>query len=256
MRNTRGGDSPEVSITDSSASTRQAIMIGKTAMSIDKTAMSELEEKLRHARLRLTDAVKALAPKHTGAEEEEYRAAQQELYEAERALAAANGEEYAVPIEMPSWNAGAPLPHLLQADNHTFLIYILRDHEGYRDLTIEDVERAGGAPEWFAVIEFDGCESSKMGTPNDEVFSGHPLYGKGFVPYIAMAVKNSTWIRQLEKINSVHRQYRSDKWRQLQHYILPFHDCTFECVARGFKAERLFKGLPQLLWELSGGPPR
>jgi len=69
-----------------------------------------------------------------------------------------------------------------------------------------------------------------------------------------MLVENSRWIRELEKINSVHTQYRSERWQQLHHYILPFHDCTFECVADGYEIKKLFKGLPQLLWELSGGP--
>lgn len=218
--------------------------------------MSELEGKLRIARMRLTEATKALAPKHEGGEREEYLAAREAVYEAERAIERASGEEYALPIDMPAWETGAPLPHLLQADNRTILIYILRDHEGYRDLSIEDVERAGGPPEWFAVVEFDGCECSKMGTPNDEVFHGHPLYGKGFVPYTAMSVVNSHWIKELEKINAVHRQYRSERWQKLHHYIFPFHDCTFECVANGYAAKKLFKGLPQLLWELSGGHPR
>ena len=116
--------------------------------------MSELEEKLRIARLRLTEATKALAPKHKGGEDEEYWAARDALYEAERALAKSNEEEFASPIDMPAWETGAPLPHLLQSDNRTILIYILRDHDGYRELFIEDVERAGGPPEWFGVVEF------------------------------------------------------------------------------------------------------
>jgi hypothetical protein len=217
--------------------------------------MSELEEQLRAARLRLSAAIKALAPKHKGGELEEYRVAQEAVYEAERAVAATNGEEYALQIEMPAWETGAPLPHLLQNDNRTTVIYILSDKESYLDPPNEDVQGASGAPEWLGVVSFEGCVCSKMGTPNDEVFDGHRLWGKGFVPYEAMIVENSAWIRELEKINSVHRQYRSERWQQLHHYILPFHDCTFECVANGFKAKKLFKGLPQLLWELSGGLP-
>lgn len=216
--------------------------------------MSDLGERLRAAKLRLSQATKALAPKHKGGEWEEYQAAADALYDAERAFAAANGDEYALPIEMPSWCTGAPSPHLLQNDYQTAIIYILSNRESNPDLQTEDMQRTGGPPEWLGVIRFDGCNCSKMGTPNDEVFNGHRLWGKGFVPYQAMLVENSLWIKELEKINSVHRLYKPDRWRSLNHYILPFHDCTFECVARGFKAEKQFKSFPQMLWELSGGP--
>ena len=215
--------------------------------------MSELEERLLNAKSRLAEALKAVAPKRKGGEMEEYSAAAQAVLEAERALAASKGEEYAVPIEMPVWD-WPPSPYQFQSDLRTVLIYSLRNHEGYRDLSLEDVKRAGGPPEWFAVIEFEGCECSKMGTPNDEVLHGHPLYGKGLSFGGAMSIQNSKWITELERINSVHQLYKPAKWQKLHHYILPFQDCTFECVASGFKAQTVFKGIPQLLWELAGGP--
>lgn len=59
--------------------------------------------------MRLERAVEALAPEHKGGELEEFAAAQEALLEAERALAAAQNEPYAVPIEFPvQWDTGAP----------------------------------------------------------------------------------------------------------------------------------------------------
>lgn len=89
-----------------------------------------------------------------------------------------------------------------------------------------------------------------MGTPNDEVFHGHPLYERGFVGYSALVVENSNWLKELEAINAVHSNYKPDGWRQLKHYILPFHDSTFECVARTFKVETRETTLLKLLIEV------
>jgi hypothetical protein len=114
----------------------------------------------------------------------------------------------------------------------------------------------------LAVVEFQRCICTKMGTPNDEVFHGHPLHGKGFAGYLALAVENSNWLKELEAINAVHSNYKSEPWRELKHYILPFHDSTFECVARSFIVETYQTNLPQLLTDFSqrgflfGPPPK
>jgi hypothetical protein len=89
-----------------------------------------------------------------------------------------------------------------------------------------------------------------MGTPNEEVLRGHPLNGKGLAGHEVMLVKNSTWLKELEAINAVHSYYKAESWRDLKHYILPFHDCTFECVARGFKVETVYMPLSELLSEI------
>lgn len=58
---------------------------------------------------------------------EKFTAARAAVLQAERNLAAAKGEQYAVPIEFPvSWDTGAPLPHLLQNDHRTILTFFLR----------------------------------------------------------------------------------------------------------------------------------
>jgi hypothetical protein len=107
--------------------------------------------------------------------------------------------------------------------------------------------RAVSLSEKLALVEFERCLCTKMGTPNDEVLHGHRLHGKGLAGYEAMAVENSTWLKELEKINSVHDAYKPESWRGLKHYILPFHDSTFECVARGFNVETFQTPLSDLL---------
>jgi hypothetical protein len=89
-----------------------------------------------------------------------------------------------------------------------------------------------------------------MGTPNDEVLHGHPLSGKGLAGSQAMSVKNSAWLKDLETINSVHSCYKAEVWHDLNHYMFPFHDSTFECVARGFNVEVFQLPLTALLAEV------
>lgn len=190
----------------------------------------DLETTLREAFERQSRAIKALALKHTGREKEEFSAALEAFLKAQRALAAAKGEQYAVPIDVPAWDVGAPMPHLLQNDYRTFLFFYLHEtnlkSEGYYSKS-----------ERLAVSIFEGCICTKMGTPNDEVLHGHPLYGKGLEGYRAMVIENSIWLKELEAINAVHRQYNPASWSELKHYVFPFHDCTFECVAQKLKVE-------------------
>ena len=185
--------------------------------------ISNLKAELIAADDELKKSVRALAPKHVGGEMEAYEAAFQRLMGAERRLADAESRPYAVPCECPlSWDIGAPLPTLLQSDQATFLFFLLSN----------DDDRVGR-------IQFVGLSSSLFGAPNDETFAGHPLHGSGFEPYRAMRVINSPWIKQLEKMNSVHPYHKASAYSALNHYVFPFHDTTFECAAKSFNASEV-----------------
>jgi hypothetical protein len=73
-----------------------------------------------------------------------------------------------------------------------------------------------------------------FGPPNDEAFHGHPLSKRGLHPYGAFRIEESSWIRNLERRNSVHRFHRPERYWKLQHLVFAFHDSTFECVCDGF----------------------
>ena len=208
-------------------------------------SLTTLEGWMAAARERLKRASAALAPKHKGGEWEEYRAAHAALLSLERTIAQANGEEYAEPLDFPvRWCTGAPLPHLIVNDYKTFLIFLVGRPDGSY-VTVKDP--ANGAVESLALVEFVCCASAKLGDPNDEVLSGHPLDGKGLDPYTAQVVRNSRWLAELERINSVHRQYNPERWRKLNHYVFWFHDTTFECVAESYKVELFNENFSDLL---------
>ena len=88
-----------------------------------------------------------------------------------------------------------------------------------------------------AIVRFHRPAAHMFGPPNDEAFSGHPLADRGLQPYGAYEVRGSSWIRRLERMNSVHPSHSPESYRLLRHVILAFHDTTFECVARSFTVD-------------------
>ena len=74
-----------------------------------------------------------------------------------------------------------------------------------------------------------------FGPPNDEAFDGHPLASRGLTPYAEFEVIDSSWLRQLEKMNSVHPYHNRERFMaNLHHFVFAFHDSTFECIAASF----------------------
>lgn len=196
--------------------------------------MSEdLQRALDAARGELTAAVKALAPKHKGGEWERYRKAQDHCIALERDLARSLGDECAVEVGWPApWDVGAPLPYVIASGLKTFVIYHQREREPNWDGSYATVvDPAVPEQRLIAVVQFRRCLIHKFGSPNDEALAGHRLYGRGLVPYRAHTVERSCWLAEQERINSVHPQHRAEAFRNLVHYVLPFHDETFECLA-------------------------
>jgi hypothetical protein len=120
-------------------------------------------------------------------------------------------------IELPEWpqpDAGTPNPRVV-ADEQGLVLYF-KASTGHHVL-----------------VTFQGCSIFTFGAPNDEALNGHPLYRHGLKPYTVHRVANSDWIQQMERRNSVHP--RHDKSRFLEgliHYIITFHDTTFECLTK------------------------
>jgi hypothetical protein len=138
---------------------------------------------------------------------------------------------------IPKCSAGAPCPMVLASDDQLILCYYLQNTPpGWDGRSVREVgPDSPGEP--AAVVRFvDPC-ASMFGPPNDEAFSGHPLAARGLHAYGAFEVVNSSWIRRLEKMNSVHPYHRKESYDSLRHFILSFHDSTFECVASGYESK-------------------
>ena len=208
-----------------------------------------IEKKLVAAKKRLKKAISALAPKHKGGEVEEFHSAQEEVLSLERELAKSKNEPYAVPCDFPiKWDVGAPLPILLCNDYKTFLTFYVSEPDPNWDGTyVKMVDPSSDEKASLCLVTFKHSVSSKMGHPNDEVQSGHFLAGKGLQGYTAQLVKNSPWLMEVGKTNSVHPYNDPEKWELLNHYIFWFHDSTFECLAASYEVENFHESMSELL---------
>jgi hypothetical protein len=120
--------------------------------------------------------------------------------------------------DLPQSSVGAPNPVVLAGEHHLTVAYLVQHSDG-------DV----------AVVRFTRPCASMFGPPNDEAFSGHPLARRGLEPYGAFEIVDSSWIRGLERMNSVHPRHRPERFSEYRHFILSFHDRTFECIAAGYE---------------------
>jgi hypothetical protein len=139
----------------------------------------------------------------------------------------------------PKLDPGAPCPMVLSDEHCLILSYIVFEKQ-----PIPPPRPGGGLQVIFAepsetkwaIVQFHRPWAHMFGPPGDETLSGHPLASRGLGCYAIHEVRNSSWVRQLEKMNSVHPRHNPKTYDGLKHYAFAFHDSTFECIARGFEA--------------------
>jgi hypothetical protein len=135
---------------------------------------------------------------------------------------------------VPQSSIGAPVPIVVADEHRVVLAYYLQDTaEDWDGRTIRIVG-AADASDPLAIVRFAFCYAHMWGPPNDEAFHGHPLASRGLHPYGAFEVRKSSWIRRLERMNSVHDYHEPEAFWKRRHLIFAFHDTTFECVCDGF----------------------
>ena len=157
-------------------------------------------------------------------------------------------QDRVVPLtDIPQSSVGAPLPQVLSREGITVVAFYLEDIPDGWDGTSVRIVTANTEGEPLALVRFSRCYSSMFGPPNDEAFDGHPLASRGLRPYGAFAIENSSWIRQLERMNPVHQYRKPDRFWARKHYVLSFHDSTFECVADSYTVEVYESSINQIL---------
>jgi hypothetical protein len=135
---------------------------------------------------------------------------------------------------VPQSSVGAPLPFVMADEHRVILAYYLEDRVAGWDGSSTRMVDPMVSQEPIALIRFQSCAAFMFGPPNDEAFAGHPLASRGLHPYDAFRIEDSSWIRRLERMNSVHRHHRPDRFWKLQHLVFTFHDSVFECVCQTF----------------------
>src|SRR5262245_2414249 len=138
--------------------------------------------------------------------------------------------------DVPKLDVGAPLPAVLAAEHQLDLLYIVAEPDPNWDGTYVTVVGPGSEGQLVARITFERPYAHMFGPPNDEAFSGHPLASRGLSPHAGWEVRDSSWIRTLERMNSVHPYHRAEHFSLFRHFIFAFHDTTFECIAWRYKS--------------------
>lgn len=178
---------------------------------------------------------------------DEVLAAGDEELAAERELALLRGDQHAEPVDLGvTWDVGAPMPHVVSGSGRTFLVFHLAD-PAWDGTDVAVADPGEDSPAGVGLVEFRNVHEVRFGGPNDEALKGHSLYGKGLRPYQAHVVRGSKWIASAEEANSVHPYHRGGWHERLNHYVLCFHDETFECLAEDVRAEGLTTSLAQAI---------
>lgn len=152
--------------------------------------------------------------------------------------------------DAPQSSIGAPLPIVLSDEHKLLLAYILQNTPPNRDQSKIRIVTPATLGEDVALIEFRRYRSFMFGMPNDEAFHGHPLANRGLHPHGVFEIENSSWIKELEKINSAHPYHQPQRFENLKHYIFAFHDPTFECVAENFTVSLYQSSLKDVISEM------
>jgi hypothetical protein len=137
--------------------------------------------------------------------------------------------------DVPQSSIGAPCPMLLVSESVLNLAYYLEERDAGWDGTSVRVVGQETQGEPCALVRFRHSIAHMFGPPNDEAFAGHPLAERGLEPYAVFEVENSSWLRTLERMNSVHPYHRAERYAIYKHFIFAFHDSVFECIAEGFE---------------------
>ena len=134
--------------------------------------------------------------------------------------------ETVVPVDLGLiWTSGDPSPCLLQSQDRAFLAFFLNVLDSSNDAAT------------IGIIGWGNCHGAILGSPNDEALAGHRLWEHGLREvgfYNAGEVVNSRWIRHMALVNSVHMYHNASRFSGLRHFVLGFHDSTFEVVCDGF----------------------
>jgi hypothetical protein len=147
-------------------------------------------------------------------------------------------QDVVVPLtDMPAASPGAPEPVVLADEGSAVVAYYASDNLNWDTAQPEDL-----GDEHVVVLRFHEVHSLMFGVPDDEALSGHPLAGRGLTAYGAFRIDQSSWIRRLERMNAVHPRHSAAAYSSLFHFILTFHDSTFECVCGSAPTASIVQG--------------
>jgi len=113
---------------------------------------------------------------------------------------------------VPNSDTGAPLPRIVCNEQSLFLAFIMSEPDPDWNGTYAKGIGDHSKDMPIAVVRFIYPCAHIFGPTNDEAFAGHPLAEPGLKPYGAFEVRFSSWVRTLERMNSVHPYHQKSNF--------------------------------------------
>jgi len=156
------------------------------------------------------------------------------LAKAQRALAAAKGDEYAAPFDIGFVpEAAVSEPTFFETERVSLLAFsAVRQMPDWRR---EDAD--------YGLVEIVHCFTSAFGTWDEEL-RRHPLSSKGLCGYGVYEIVNSGWKKVLCERGGLY--FPGTPGPTQRHFVFTFHDSTFQCIAsdlRGVTIPRPFENV-------------
>ena len=148
----------------------------------------------------------------------------------------------------PQPSSGAPLPFIMSDEQLVLLAYMVSESD--KSISAKVKMMIADSPGYVALVEFAMPCAHMFGPPNDETITSHPLAERGLRPYGVFEVLNSSWVRQLARMNKIHRHHSPSRFEDLRHYIFSFHDSTFECIAKSVAVNLREGSLRDVMFEM------
>ena len=135
--------------------------------------------------------------------------------------------------DFPAPSVGAPCPIILAGDASLWLAYYIAEkspwfEEKWSKIWSDSDELC--IEQCFAIVVVKSPQVHMFGAPSEETFDGHPLSKRGLRRFGIFEIENSSWIKELEKVDSIAQCPTTLYHTKFRHFIFGFHDSTFECV--------------------------
>lgn len=130
-------------------------------------------------------------------------------------------------LDIPEPEMGAPLPMAISSEYNLSICYNQAKMSWHTDKIMTDADIAK-SPDLVAILRFENPHVWKFGAPGEDGQSIHPLVEAGLMSFYAFEVKNSHWMKRLFSGENTNK-----------HFMILFHDSTFEIIADNYSVHFL-----------------
>ncbi len=129
--------------------------------------------------------------------------------------------------DIPEPEMGAPLPTVISSEYRASICYNQTKISSYQNKVVTDADIVG-KPDIVAILRFQKPSIWKFGDPDESGQPFHPLVDLGLMDFYAFEVKNSKWAYK-----SISGEFTN------KHFIILFHDSTFEILADSYSVHSI-----------------